>query len=36
MRQVGTNKPIGGTYNRAMGAWLRENGFDPQVTDDML
>jgi hypothetical protein len=28
MRQVGTNKPVGGTYNRAMGRWLRENGFD--------
>jgi hypothetical protein len=28
MRETGTNKPVGGKYNVAMGAWLRGNGFD--------
>jgi hypothetical protein len=34
MRDVGTNKPVGCTYNRAMGRWLRENGFDGLNTQE--
>jgi hypothetical protein len=27
MRETGCNRPYGGKYNQAMGAWLRANGF---------
>jgi hypothetical protein len=29
-----TNRPVGATYNRAMGEWLRQNGFDSIVAQE--
>ena len=34
LKAAGTNRPVGTAYNRAMGAWLRENGFDTISTQE--
>jgi hypothetical protein len=34
MQKARTNKPVGSTYNRIVGAWLRTNGFDGISTQE--
>jgi hypothetical protein len=34
MRETGSNRPYGGKYNQAMGAWLKANGFSEISTQE--